>query len=139
MGLGVHFRYRFIPVARAGGPALLTTSRHDDFELIERPAGRAWPPNDFSEGAALTRARLFYIGVARSSLRQRTLFRFGVMFYVYVLQSKPDAGLYIGFLKRLAPAAEAAPRRQRFCDFVLRALAADLLRSLSGRGGRTWS
>jgi hypothetical protein len=33
MGLGVHFRYRFIPVARAGGPALLTTSRHDDFEL----------------------------------------------------------------------------------------------------------
>jgi hypothetical protein len=33
MGLGVHFRYRFIPVARVGGPALLTISRHDDFEL----------------------------------------------------------------------------------------------------------
>jgi hypothetical protein len=56
--------------SRPGGPGLLTTSRSDDFELIDRPVGRGLALNDYSRGRRLTSERLFYIGVAGSSLRE---------------------------------------------------------------------
>jgi len=36
-----HFGYPLPRFSRLGGPGLLTTSRIDDFELIDRPVGRA--------------------------------------------------------------------------------------------------
>jgi hypothetical protein len=43
-------RVSIAPVSRPGGPGLLTYSRDNDYELIDRPAGRAWPFNDSSRG-----------------------------------------------------------------------------------------
>jgi hypothetical protein len=62
----------FIPqrFSRPGGPGLLTTSRFDDFELTDRPVGRGLALNDSSRGRLLMTARLFYIAVAGSSLRE---------------------------------------------------------------------
>jgi len=40
MVFGIHLRYPLPRFSRLGGPGLLTTSRLDDFELIDRPAGR---------------------------------------------------------------------------------------------------
>ena len=40
MAVGCHFLYPIKPFSRPGGPGLLTSSRIDDFELIDRPVGR---------------------------------------------------------------------------------------------------
>ena len=40
MVFGIHFRYPLPRFSRPGGSGLLTTSRSNDFELIDRPAGR---------------------------------------------------------------------------------------------------
>jgi hypothetical protein len=62
----------FIPqrFSRPGGPGLRTTSRFDDFELTDRPVGRGLALNDSSRERLLMTARLFYIAVAGSSLRE---------------------------------------------------------------------
>jgi len=48
--MGLMFRYLFLRLSRPGGPGLLTSGRLNDFELIDRPAGRAWPSSDYSRG-----------------------------------------------------------------------------------------
>jgi len=40
MVFGIQSRYPLPRFSRTDGPGLLTTSRFDDFELIDRPAGR---------------------------------------------------------------------------------------------------
>jgi hypothetical protein len=67
---GVGFHYPCHWFSRPGGPGLLTTRRGNDFELIDRPVGRGLTLNDYSRGRLLTTARLFYIAVAGSSLRE---------------------------------------------------------------------
>ena len=36
--------------SRPGGPGLLTSSRYNDCELIDRPVGRGLTLNDYSRG-----------------------------------------------------------------------------------------
>lgn len=43
-----------LPVSRTGEPSLLTTSRHNDFESIGRPAGPPWPSTTTRDGAAIS-------------------------------------------------------------------------------------
>ena len=64
------FHYPCLWFSRPGGPGLLTTSRRNDFELIDRPVGRGLALNDSSRGRLLTSERLFDIAVAGSSLRE---------------------------------------------------------------------
>ena len=40
LAFGFQFRYRFVWFSRPGGPGLLTSSRANDFELMDRPVGR---------------------------------------------------------------------------------------------------
>jgi len=40
MVFGIHWRYPLPRFSRLGGPGLLTISRIDDFQLIDRPVGR---------------------------------------------------------------------------------------------------
>ena len=45
---------------RTGGPGLLTTSRVNDFELIDQPAGRPWPLTTTREGVIERETTLLY-------------------------------------------------------------------------------
>jgi hypothetical protein len=40
LAFGFHFRYRFVWFSRTDGSGLLTSSRINDFELMDRPVGR---------------------------------------------------------------------------------------------------
>src|SRR5687768_1474891 len=61
----------FGPISRTGRPGLLTTSRCDDFELIDRSAGRALTPERLAQRPLVCPRGLFYIGVAGSRPRGR--------------------------------------------------------------------
>jgi hypothetical protein len=50
MANGLHILVSVNWFSRPGGPGLLTISRSNDFDLIDRPVGRAWPSNDYSRG-----------------------------------------------------------------------------------------
>src|SRR5205823_10969170 len=67
----IQSRYPLPRFSRPGGPGLRTTSRVNDFEFY-RPAHRAGldPLTTTQEGVAVNSERLFYIGVAGSSLRE---------------------------------------------------------------------
>src|SRR5437667_4197288 len=69
--LRIQSRYPLPRFSRLGGLGLRTTSRFDDFELY-RPARRAVldPLTTTQECVAVNSERLFYIAVARSSLRE---------------------------------------------------------------------
>ena len=71
MDFRIQSRYPLPRFSRLGGLGLRTTSRFDDFELY-RPARRAGldPLTTTQEGVAVNSERLFYIAVARSSLRE---------------------------------------------------------------------
>ena len=65
----MHGRLFLNRFSRPGGSGLLTTSRFDDFELMDRPAGRDLTLERLLQRASAITERLFYIDVAGSSLR----------------------------------------------------------------------
>jgi len=50
MAVGLHCLYPVERFPAPAGPGLLTTSRANDFELMDRPAGRDLTLNDYSRG-----------------------------------------------------------------------------------------
>ena len=67
MVFGIHFRYPFPWFSRLGGSGLLTTSRLNDFELIELSDGGGWRGPCMAGGKAAAEARAVTAGAVRCS------------------------------------------------------------------------